>query len=458
MGQTDRFFVTAPGALSIDPDFTGFGSDLKALRARLRAAGADIDNSFPDYHRRVRRLLGIRSEQAMELRAIVDHFENLVKAHEAVRTATDQLALLTPLIAAAARYDDAVSRHTALSDQRSAISPYVAERLRDLLVGEVETRSTQITGLEARRDGLGRARDALVPERDRLKLERAGVGGDRLRELDMEIPRAGELRDGRAERRRLYSAHLEATGLEPIESEGDFLARVEEVALRRAKLDQERRDFSQRRDPLFEQRAGLRRMRKAANDEIESLQTCRNSLPADLDRLRRRLCLELSIVEGEVPFVGELLDVREEFSDWRGAAERVLRGFALTMLVPQRLYAKVSEWVNENRLNARLVYLRVAERRVRTVHAAHTGLQLADAIAIEAGPFAEFLTAELPRRADHVLAASVAQLQREERAVTREGLVRDRDRHEKGRPAQRLRPTVLGPRARQRAKDRRAAG
>ena len=118
-GQPDRFFVTAPAALSIDPDFTDFGSDLKALRSRLRAGGADIDNTFPDYHRRVRRLLGIRSEQAMELfhqtvsmksvgnlndfvrdhmlepvdaapkvKAIVDHFENLVKAHEAVRTAS----------------------------------------------------------------------------------------------------------------------------------------------------------------------------------------------------------------------------------------------------------------------------------------------------------------------------------------------------------------------------------
>lgn len=133
VGQPDRFFVTSSEALSVDPDFTGFGSDLKVLRARLRSRGANLENTFPDYHRRARRLLGIRSEQAMELfhqtvsmksvgnlndfvrdhmlepvdaqakvTGIVDHFENLVSSHEAVRRATDQLAVLTPLVAAAA--------------------------------------------------------------------------------------------------------------------------------------------------------------------------------------------------------------------------------------------------------------------------------------------------------------------------------------------------------------------
>ncbi len=66
-GQPDRFYVTASHALAVDPDFSDFGSELTALRKRLRQQGADIDTSFPDYSRRMRRLLGIRSEQAMDL-------------------------------------------------------------------------------------------------------------------------------------------------------------------------------------------------------------------------------------------------------------------------------------------------------------------------------------------------------------------------------------------------------
>jgi uncharacterized protein YPO0396 len=476
-GQPDRFFVTASTALSVDPDFSDFGSDLKALRAKLRNRGADIDTSFPDYHRRVRRLLGIRSEQAMDLfhqtvsmksvgnlndfvrdhmlepvtaddrvRAIVDHFENLVKAHEAVRTATDQLALLTPLVAMADRYDMAVARHAELTDERSAVVAYVSEHVREMLVIDRSMSRDNIAGLERQKESLTVTRAGLVPTRDRLILERAGVGGDRLRTLDGEIPRVREVRENRVERYRLYSRHVEAIGLEPVETSEDFLARAEVTMWQSSQLDELRRSISTRREPIFVQRASTGNARQTLVDEIESLTSRRNSLPSDLDRVRRQLCADLTLAEDEVPFAGELLDVRDEYTPWRGAAERVLRGLALSLLVPQHLYAAVSEWVNENRLNARLVYLRVAERRVRTLPAARAGERLVDALEIEPGLFAEFLAAELAQRADHVLAESVSHLQREERAVTREGLVRDRDRHEKDdrRSASDPRMWVLG--------------
>ncbi|QAY61739.1 hypothetical protein ET475_05615 [Microbacterium protaetiae] len=461
-GQPERFFVTASVPLSIDPDFSRFGSDLKALRAQLRARGADIDNTFPEYHRRLRRLLGIPSEQAMDLfhqtvsmksvgnlndfvrdhmlepvdasdrvRAIVDHFDNLVTAHEAVRTATEQLAVLGPLVAAADRFELAATRHRELSDERSAVVPFIAERVRELAAAGVAAADGELADADARKGEIGGARDALVPERDRLVLERAGVGGDRLSALEHEIPQAHAVHEERVERFRAYSAQLSALAMEPVETETDFRARVEAVAAGRARLDDDRTALRARQEPLFDRRAEVRHARRGVSDELEGLATRRNSLPADLDRVRHTLCAQLGLDETEVPFAAELLDIRDDFAPWRGAAERVLRGFALSLLVPQRLYSQVSQWVNDNRLNAHLVYLRVAERRVRTIPAAHEGPRLADAVTVEPGSFEEFLRGELERRADHVLASSVAQLQQEDRAVTVQGLIRDRDRHEK---------------------------
>src|SRR5690606_26044460 len=66
-GQPWRRFVTADRALSIAGDFTDFGSDLSALITRLREDGAVVEKDFPSYGRIMRRSLGIRSEQAMEL-------------------------------------------------------------------------------------------------------------------------------------------------------------------------------------------------------------------------------------------------------------------------------------------------------------------------------------------------------------------------------------------------------
>lgn len=462
-GQPERFFVTASAELAIDPDFSDFGSDLKSLRARLRKRGADIDNTFPDYHRRLRRLLGIRSEQAMELfhqtvsmksvgnlndfvrdhmlepvsaesriSGIIEHFEHLAKAHEAVQKASAQLALSTPLVAAGDKYDEAVMRQSAAADQRSAVVPYVAERIQELLDHEIGTRSSELAEKGRRRDDLAAARQALVPEADRLKLERAGVGGDRMAAMEVEIPRATDRRDERVERHRRHGDHLAALGLASVENEDEFFVRQEELSALRSRIAQERSSIASRQEPLFDRRAGIRQQRAAISSELNSLETRKNSLPEDLDRVRRRLCEELTLSESDVPFAGELLEVRGEHAAWRGAAERVLRGFALTMLVPQRLYAEVSQWVNDNRLGTRLVYLRVPERRVRTIASERAdGLRLLDILEVEPGAFGEFLTAELSHRADHVLVESVDELRRQERAVTQQGLVRDRDRHEK---------------------------
>ncbi len=36
-----------------------------------------------------------------------------------------------------------------------------------------------------------------------------------------------------------------------------------------------------------------------------------------------------------MPFAGELIQVREEEREWEGAAERMMRGFGLSLLVPE---------------------------------------------------------------------------------------------------------------------------
>jgi uncharacterized protein YPO0396 len=153
-GQPDRFYLTADRPLSVAGDLADFGSDISALRRRLRAAsGVRVHDAFPDYGKDFRRRLGIESEQAMELfhqtvsmksvgnltdfvrdhmlepfdaaRAtadIVTHFEDLTKAHEAVRRAEAQLARLAPLLEDCDRHDAVRAEIAALDAQRAALT------------------------------------------------------------------------------------------------------------------------------------------------------------------------------------------------------------------------------------------------------------------------------------------------------------------------------------------------
>ena len=119
----------------------------------------------------------------------------------------------------------------------------------------------------------------------------------------------------------------------------------------------------------------------------------------------------------------------------------MLRGFALSLLVPQDRYDAVARWVNSRRLTyrghdgspvgAKLIYERVATRRLPLQRQSNDELVLADCLEAKDGPFREYLLDQLTRRADFRCVDTLDAFRAERRAVTRQGQVRSGDRHEK---------------------------
>ena len=139
-GQPARLFVATERALTIADDFSGFGSDITALRKKLRGTGCELFDSFPPYGAWFRRRFGIEHEQALELfhqtvsmksvgnltdfvrshmlepfdvasriEALIRHFDDLDRAHQAVLKAKRQVDLLTPLVDDGARHQALVA-------------------------------------------------------------------------------------------------------------------------------------------------------------------------------------------------------------------------------------------------------------------------------------------------------------------------------------------------------------
>ncbi|WP_053383035.1 ATP-binding protein [Leucobacter celer] len=472
-GQPERFYVCVDRRLTIADDFSDFGSDLKQLRARLRHGGAAIDTTFPEYARRMRRLLGITSEQAMELfhqtvsmkavgnlndfvrshmlepvdasrrvTTIVDHFENLTRSHEAVQRATAQLAILDPLIAGADRYEEAARRKIEQEAERQALTVFVSELTISVLDTAIGLAEGEVEIVQQLQQEVAQRRAEVPPQRAALHAERLEAGGDRLTRIEAALPAAEALVAERTRKHQRYSELLTAVGLEPVTGPEDFHARSLAIADARPRAEAERELVQQEKDPISLACGRNRTRAREIDGEVKSLEARRNNLPEELVVVRDELCTALRLPESELPFAGELIDVAPEHSDWRGAAERVLRPFALSLLVPHAHYSRVSAWVNGRRLEARLgngksrgvdlSYLRVPERSVRVVPAEAEGtLRLRDVLEVEPGDFSDYLIGELARRAEHRLVPDVEALQREDRAVTREGLVRDRERHDK---------------------------
>ena len=486
-GQPWRRFVTAGRSLSIEADFTDFGSDINDLIKRLRRDGAAVETDFPAYGRTMRRLLGIRSEQAMELfhqtvsmkavgdlndfvrthmlepadardriEGIIRHFEDLTRSYDAVQRARAQLEALEPLVESITKYDSALDRRDVLREERVALRPYFAELRIELRRGQIEKLGAEVEAVTAELEQVRGDSDALASEREHLVAARAEAGGNRLAELERQAQQAREQSDDRHGRRQRFDDAVSQAGLDPVSDAAAFADLAPHVSSRRAALDAAAADLRERYDALVLDHGQQRSQLREVQEELDSLATRRSNLPAEQLQIRADLCADLGVEESDLPFAGELLDVAEDYAEWRGAAERVLRGFAVSLLVPQRFYADVAEWVNARRLTARrsdgrgvgirLTYERVPERHLPLQRPQVDGLLLADTVEIADTPLRGYLHKELFSRADHLCADTLEEFRRAERAVTREGQVRSRDRHVKDdrRSASDPRGWVLG--------------
>lgn len=461
--QPARFFVCAERALSIATDFAHFGSDIAQLRKKLRGSGAEVFDSFPPYGAWFRRRFGIDNEQALELfhqtvsmksvgnltdfvrshmlepfeiapriTALIGHFDDLNRAHEAVVKAKRQVELLSPLVSDCERHAMLVAQADELRACREALRPYFA----GLKLGLLEKRLASLTDEWGRQNAqvkrLEALRDAQRVSEGELKQSIADNGGDRIERLATDIRSKDAEREKRQEKALRYARLVRAASEAPAETEAGFLMlRSRFTALGNGLEARE----AELQNDLTEHGVSLRQGKQAheaLTAEIASLKARRSNIPAEQVAMRAALCKALDLSEGDMPFAGELLQVRDDEHDWEGAAERLLRSFGLSLLVPDEHYAAVADWIDKTHLRGRLVYFRVRQRSRGELPNLHRD-SLARKLAIKPdSPFYDWLERELSHRFDVACCATQEQFRRETRAITRAGQIKaPSGRHEK---------------------------
>uniref|UniRef100_A0A8J7VSN8 ATP-binding protein n=1 Tax=Coralloluteibacterium stylophorae TaxID=1776034 RepID=A0A8J7VSN8_9GAMM len=448
-----RHYMVVERRFDIAAELAGFDLDLRRLKARL---GEDVHHfeNFAGYAERFRRMLGIGSEMALKLlhktqsaknlgdlnhflrsfmleepesfaaagRLVAD-FAELDAAHRAVVTAREQVEVLAP----------AREAHQALLALRRASGELVELRtgidavrerrrlaLLDARLGELGTREAGLAGEEAQRAATLGNHEALLADLERQHLEQ---GGGQVVRLEQELARVEGERDARlARRRRAEDACAELDWTLP----GSAQSFADTAAQARTLLETARA-----RTETLDERIADRRIARRDDErrfaelraEIAALEQSPSNIPSRLQALRARLCEALGLQPQALPFAGELMQLREEDAKWRGAAERVLHGFALALLVDERHHAAVARWVDETHLGMRLVYHRVG--RDDALMARRVGADsLVHKLELAAHPHRDWLAAELARRFDYACVASARALAQVDRGLTREGQVR----------------------------------
>lgn len=469
-GQPQRLYALAEKALSIAGDFADFGTDIVKLRKRLRAGGVVVEDSFPLYGALLRRHFGIHNEQALELfhqtvsmksvgnltdfvrshmlepfdvaprlAALIAHFDDLNRAHEAVLKAQRQVALLQPLVADSERHAELAAAIEAQRAAREALQAcFVVHKaaLLDLrlqhLGEELARHDNHVQHLSAQQ------REQHVQERE-LRRAIADSGGDRIERLALEIARKEAEKQRRAGKAARYDQLRQTLGLLALHQAEDFLAQRALCAPLREAAAQREVELQNELNELGVAFVQGRQEHAELTQELASLKARRSNIDAQQVALRTALCQALKLDESLMPYAGELIQLRDDERDWEGAAERLLRSFGLSLLVPDAQYAAVSDWVDRTQLKGRLVYFRVrpGKKDPRAsqggeLPALHPDSMARKLVIKPDSPFYAWLERELAHRFDLACCTSAEQFRREARAVTRAGQVKGAgERHEK---------------------------
>ncbi|MDZ7810479.1 MAG: ATP-binding protein [Arhodomonas sp.] len=188
-GQPQRFYVVADAALTIAGDFADFGADINALKKRLRnTPRVEVHDTFPPYGAAFRRRFGINGEQALELfsqtvsmksvgnltefvrshmleaapvedkiEALIGHFDDLNRAHDAVVNARRQIEALEPLVADAERHAELSALAERWRACREALEPWFAGLKAELLTQRLERLDADLERAGSRIAAAGRA-------------------------------------------------------------------------------------------------------------------------------------------------------------------------------------------------------------------------------------------------------------------------------------------------------------
>lgn len=462
-GQPSRFHAVARETLSIEKDFSNFGTSIADLRRKLKQKNVEVFDTFPPYGATFRRYLGIPGEQALDLfhqtislktvgdltdfirefmleefevdsriESLIAHYENLDRAYKAVLKAKNQVAELRPLVEDCDTLVDLFEETATARYKRECLSVFFLDLRGQLMRMELARLELRTAKVEKKLEELVRKRSAWEAERGELQQARSRNGGDRLERLSGEIATLSEERDRRKSRAERYRELCLRASLEVATTSELFVEQRAVLLKLKGDLDKRQAENDNRRVELMVRRETLSKEHAEIDREIEGLKTRRSNISQRQILVREELCTALRVSPERLPFVGELLKVKESELDWEGATERLLHNFALSLLVPDELYAKVSEWVEKTHLRGRLVYYRVGtnESPSRVVLPENA---LPDKLDIRSDtPFYGWLQRELRQRFDYVCCRSLDHFRKEKKAVTLRGQVKSGGgRHEK---------------------------
>lgn len=380
--KPQKLLIIRKQPLSVKEHFSNL-EDAKELRKRMKDLPytETFDDNFSKYSQRFRQLFGMQTDKAIDLfyqtvsmksvssltlfvreqmlerteiksqiEDLKKRFDDLNKAYAAVQLARQQKETLEPLVAFCKSFREFEERIQDIDNIVSAVPSYFASKkiaLLEIEIGDCERKLLQIAGqLTSIEELLNAKRDNL----NQIKQDIRSNGGERLEKIAEEIQAKERLAENKKGKHKEYSELTSFCELETANTDKTFFKNLKNAEGKVEALKTRQDEILSEIGKIAGAKTTVEENIEMESRELDSLKQRENQIPLEFLNIREQLADALDIDEEEIPFAGELLRVNENEKDWEGALERLLRGFGVSMLVPEKHYHQISNYINQRRL------------------------------------------------------------------------------------------------------------
>jgi uncharacterized protein YPO0396 len=438
--------------------------DFDVRRFKHDLPRAFVTREFSAYQERFRGQLGIASERALRLLhktqsaknlgdlntflrdfmldapetfevadRLVAEFGELHAAHQAVVAARRQIETLLPASEAYEERERCSRDKNLLAEVQTGLDGWRDEQRERLVNERIAELRVDAEGAKQKAAGLAESAGQEFDKLTDLKRRRHDNGGRLIEDLQRQLDEAERAKPERLRKRELARAACEVMGWAMPDEVVWFVQRSEAAREHIRKATERADEAETRKDELKRSKVEAEKDFTEVVREVRAMERQRSNIPSRLLDLRSRMAQALGLPEERLPFAGEVLQVKVDQAAWHGAIERVLGGFARSILVDDKHYAAVSSWLEEQNTGERLFYHRMLPQQAgnRSPGASSLVRKLDIAPGLDKA-VADWLREELRVHFDFECAETMQAFRAAQRAVTRQGQIKHNStRHEK---------------------------
>lgn len=296
-------------------------------------------------------------EKYKELR---ENFQNLIDAKTSIEKTKEQIRQLEPIASLADELQLIEKSIKELKSKKNVVSYWFALRTVKLCQEHLEKCKSELRQL----DDTIKANNAEIRKLDDKKSDlevaiKSDAVGQQIKNIEKEIQDLTERFEERKKREDKYNALIHKLELpQSIDSlafENNKTTAKEQKKVLTERLDN---DLAERKRHLQNEKEDIEANIKSRVETIKYLREHNNNISSRVSEIRDEIIGYIGATTDEIPFIGELISVKDKEREWESAIERILHNFALRLIVPEKYYRQVNDYVNNHNLRGKIVYHR----------------------------------------------------------------------------------------------------